>query len=542
MDFQNNNTLITEQDTIQNESSPIFNLSKKDTIFSIFAVIISVFSAIFGIFGGFALGYSISLVFMNALFISYFSKGNKSIFSSIIYGVFSLLNSAVFVFTTNSSVRFFSVIISFLISLVCFNSFVNGKTKGNRQTIGIFFSAVTSVKNIFISVKSLFTNSNGKKGTLGKVLIGLVCAIPVLIVVIPLLISSDYAFHGMMNSIFSNTVSTIFKTIFGLHLALFVIAYGFSLKWNRTKKLTDSKFKGIENVYIISFLSTVSVSYLLYLFSQLAYFFSAFKGFLPDGEITYAQYARKGFFEMSAVAVINLCLVFLSLLLSKKVKSKVCHGIKILSTFISVFTLIIIATAISKMVLYIDTYGMTVLRITTSAFMLFLAIVFIGAILRIYIIRINIIKTALITACCIILTLGITNVNAVCAKFNYEAYKTQKLETIDIEALYDLGDEGIPYIVRLGGSKDKDVALEAQRYLAKAYLYQYFDNMQEYEDFTLEDLKKNEKNKGFSHFSIPRQNAYYTLYKFIEKNPWFTDICRDCANEVNDIYYEYTES
>ena len=101
MDFQNNNTLITEQDTIQNESSPIFNLSKKDTIFSIFAVIISVFSAIFGIFGGFALGYSISLVFMNAIFISYFSKGNKSIFSSIIYGVFSLLNSAVFVFTTN---------------------------------------------------------------------------------------------------------------------------------------------------------------------------------------------------------------------------------------------------------------------------------------------------------------------------------------------------------------------------------------------------------------------------------------------------------
>ena len=55
---------------------------------------------------------------------------------------------------------------------------------------------------------------------------------------------------------------------------------------------------------------------------------------------------------MSVVAVINLCLVFVSLLLAKKEGGKISYGIKISLTFISVFTLIIIATAISKMVLY----------------------------------------------------------------------------------------------------------------------------------------------------------------------------------------------
>lgn len=534
MDFQNNNTLITAQpDYPIYEPRPNFNLSKKDTVFFLLAIIFSVFSAIFGIFGGFAIGYSISMALMNLLFICYVFKGGKNKISSIFYGILSLLNSAVFVCTTNSSVRFFSVIISFLISIVCFSSFANGRTKSNRQTLGVFFSAVTSVKNIPLAIKSLFSSEDGNKKTFGKVLIGLVCSIPVLMLVIPLLISSDYAFRGMMTNIFSNTISTIFKTIFGLHLSLFVITYGFSLKSGRTEELKESRFKGIENVYIISFLSTVSVVYLLYLFSQLAYFFSAFKGFLPNGEITYAQYARKGFFEMCAVAVINLFLVFLSLLLSKKENGNVCNGIKAILTFISVFTLIIIATAISKMVLYIGTYGMTVLRLTTSSFMLFLAIVFVSTVLRIYIIKVNIIKTALITACFIILTLGIANVNAVCARYNYEAYKAEKLETIDIKAIYDLGDEGIPYIIRLGASKNKDIALEARQYLAKAYVYDYFDNLELYEDFTTEDLKNNEKNKGFSRFSIPRHNAYKSMYKFIEKNPWFARVCYESLNEPN---------
>ena len=280
----------------------------------------------------------------------------------------------------------------------------------------------------------------------------------------------------------------------------------------------------------------------MYLFSQLAYFFSAFKGFLPDIDATYAQYARKGFFEMCAVALINLCLIFLSLLLAKKENGKVCNGLRILLTFISIFTLIIIATAISKMVLYIETYGMTVIRLTTSAFMLFLAIVFISTILRIYIIKINVIKTALISACLIILTLGIANVNAICAKYNYDAFKSNKLKTIDIEAIYNLGDEGIPYILKLGASKDEDVALKAQQYLAKAYVYDYFNNMENAEDFTIEDLKLNEKNKGFSHLSIPRYKAYNQLYTFIDKNPWFASICNVYANELNDNYYVFAEN
>ncbi len=539
--IENNKTLENEQPQKTPESlvpemykpKPLFELGKRDTTFALCALAASIFAAVFGIFGGFAFGYLLSIVFMVILFSIYFIHNTKVGILPVIFGLLSIANAAVFICTTNGSVRFFAVIVSLLLSLVFFDGVVNGDQIGNRQTTSVIYKALSTFGNIGVSLKSLLLTSKDDKKIIGKVMLGLVCAIPVLAVVVPLLISSDDAFSGMMSSIFSNSGNmflTVLKVVFGAIISMFVISYGFSLKYNRTATTKESQFKGIESICIISFLSAIALCYLLYLFSQLAYFFSAFKGFLPNDKITYSQYARKGFFEMCVIAVINLGVVFLSMLLAKKQNGKVSVGIKITATFISVFTLIIIATAISKMLLYINELGMTVLRITTSAFMIFLAVVFIAIILRIYINKINIVKTALITAGIVVLLLGTVNVNALCARYNYESYKEQRLETIDIETLYNLGDEGIPYVVKLACSKDKQVAKEAQRYLKKAYKHDYFYNTYNIKNFTVEDFKKNSKDKGFEKFNIPQKRAYDYLYAFLEKNPDF------CVINYTDDY------
>lgn len=503
------------------EPKPMFALGRRDMIFAICTLLVSIFASVFGIFGGFALGYLLTVVFAVVLFAVYFAGRGKARVLPVLWGLLSLANSAVFVCTTNGSVRLCGVVISFLLAVTCFDGLVNGRAKGNRQMLGIYYTALSTVSNMGVTIKSLFSNSNGNKKTVGKVLIGFTCAIPVLVVVVPLLLSSDAAFSGMMEDIFSDAYSTICKAVFGVLLSVIALSYGFSMKTGRISGVKQGNFAGVENVYIISFLAAICVCYGLYLFSQLAYFFSAFRGFLPDEEITYAQYARKGFFEMCLIAVINLCMVFLSLFIAKKKDGKVCHGVKALTTFIGVFTLIIIATAISKMVLYIDAYGMTQLRLTTSAFMVFLTVVFISVILRIYIRQINVVKTALLAAGCIVLLLGVANVNKVCAEYNYESYRSGKLKTIDVTALYDLGDEGIPYIVKLTEDADEKVAGTARRCLANAYLFDYFDAMEDKNAVSLEELRQNAKNKGFSYFSIPRTEAYDSLFRFAEENPAF---------------------
>ncbi len=549
MDNMKNDNVIQEQIEQKNEEivfnysdtpvlKPLFELSKRDTTFALCALVASIFAAVFGIFGGFAFGYLLSIAFMVVLFSVYFIHNKKVGILPIIFGLLGVANSAVFICTTNGSVRFFGVVVSFLLSLVFFDGVVNGNQSGNRQTASVIYKALSTVGNTGVSLKSLLLTSKGEKKIVGKVMLGLLCAIPVLAVVVPLLISSDDAFSGMMSSIFSNsgnTFLTVLKIVFGAIVSMFVISYGFSLKYNRTATTRESKFKGIESICIISFLSAIALCYLLYLFSQLAYFFSAFKGFLPNDKITYAEYARKGFFEMCVIAVINLGVVFLSMLLAKKQNGKVNVGIKITATFISVFTLIIIATAISKMVLYINEFGMTVLRVTTSAFMVFLAVVFIAVILRIYINKINIVKTSLITAGIVVLLLGTVNVNALCARYNYESYKEGRLDTIDIETLYNLGDEGIPYVVKLAYSKNKVYALQAQEYLVQAYMQDYFEEMHYAEGFDADTIRQNnQKHKGFSYFSIPKSRAYDSLYKFLEKNPEFSNYC---CSKKQDYYW-----
>ncbi len=524
MNFEDSQYQVPHMQPVEPKTKPSFDLTKGDNAFALCGVLVSVFTSVFGIFGGFSLGYLLSIVFMMALFLCYFAKGGKARFFPIFCGVLALANSAVFICTSNASVRFFGVIVSFLLALVCYDGLVGGEAKGNRQTLRVFSRAVMTMGNVGRAIKSLFVG-DGKRKTAGNVVIGLLCAIPVLVVVVPLLMSDD-AFYGMVRNVFGDMTTTAFKLVFGLVLSMFVISYGFSLKAGQVREAKPGKFSGIENAYIISFLSAISVCYLLYLFSQLAYFFSAFRGFLPDGEITYAQYARKGFFEMCMIAIINLGIVFLSLLLSKKRNGKACHGVKALATFIAAFTLIIIATAISKMVLYIDVYGMTVLRLTTSAFMLFLSVVFISVILRIYITKINVVKTALVAAGCIVLALGTANVNAICARYNYQSYMTGRLKTIDVDALYYLGDEGIPYIAKLVADDDAEIAKQAESYLTDVYLYDYFEDMTEAEDFTVETLKKNQRNKGIERFRIPKKAAYDALYGFIEDNASWQETLR----------------
>jgi len=512
------------------QPKPMFQLKREDNVFALCTVILSIFTSVFGIFGGFSLGYLLSMVLMTVLFSVYFAKGGRVRAWPALCGLLALANSAVFICTGNGSVRFFGVIVSLLLLMICFDGLRNGGTKGNRQTLGVFYGAAATLDNIDVSVKSLFLGGNGSKKTAGKALVGFLCAVPVLLVVMPLLVASDDAFQGMMEKLFANTAAILVKTVFGVGLSVLAVSYGFSLKAGRTAKLKPGTFAGIENVYIISFLSAISACYLLYLFSQLAYFFSAFQGFLPDGELTYAQYARKGFFEMCVIAVINLVLVFLSLLLAKKQDGKVCRWIKLAATFIAVFTLIIIATAVSKMVLYIDAFGMTVLRVTTSAFMVFLSVVFVTVILRIYLAKINIVKVALVTAGCIVLTLGVVNVNAACAEYNYESYRLGKLDTVDVEALYNLGDEGIPYLVKLAEGNDETLSRAAEYYLAQAYVYDYFDNLEQRE-FTLSDLQKNQKETDFQYLSIPQARAYKCLYTFLEENPDFGKKCIDYTGD-----------
>lgn len=515
---------IILENNIQNESidtplTPPTEFNKRDFIFAGLSALSCVFIVLFGLFGSFALGFSLSALMLICVLSVYICEAENIRVKTIICGILVIANILNFVFTSNGSVRFFTVVELFFLSLVLFDSLASKEKAGVIKRIAVTFLSLFA--NIPFSLKGIFGKKKDGSGTIGKVLLGAACALPVLLIIVPLLSSADVAFGGIINLIIGNSVPTTMKISLGLATAIFIVSYGFTVKKNKYREINLQKPKAIETIFVASFLSVVSIAYLLYLFSQLAYFFSAFSSILPEGyEFTVAIYARRGFFELCAISVINLIIITISLLLSSQ-DGKINTSIKLLCSFISFFTLIICLTAISKMVLYIDSFGMTVLRITTSAFMVFLIIVFIAVMLKIYISKIKVMKVALFSAAIILVILGSLNVNAVAAKYNYERYMDKSLPNIDISAMADLGDEGVPYLVKLAESNDYTVNDLAKGYLKQYYNYTYFDLSEEQLklEFNKETLDKNIEYKSLKYFSVPKYKAYKALYEYAENNP-----------------------
>jgi len=132
---------------------------------------------------------------------------------------------------------------------------------------------------------------------------------------------------------------------------------------------------GITETSIV--LGLVDILFFAFVLVQLRYFFGGSELVLKTTGLTYADYARRGFFELVAVAMLVLpLLLFLHWLLRKDKPNherifRGLAGVQILLLFV------IMASALERMRLYEQEYGLTELRLYTTAFMGWLAIVFI---------------------------------------------------------------------------------------------------------------------------------------------------------------------
>ena len=121
----------------------------------------------------------------------------------------------------------------------------------------------------------------------------------------------------------------------------------------------------------------MAVVYLFFFVSQWDYYLSAFTGKLPEGVVNYAEYARSGFFELCTVSAINLVIITAIALFMKRSGNGEKIFLRIVSALFSVMTLVLIGTALAKMYLYIDRFGLTVKRLLSSWLMIVIALIFV---------------------------------------------------------------------------------------------------------------------------------------------------------------------
>jgi len=92
--------------------------------------------------------------------------------------------------------------------------------------------------------------------------------------------------------------------------------------------------------------------------------------------VTYAEYARQGFFQLVAVSLLVLCVIAVAVrvLPSRPVSTRTLRNT--LLGLLCVLTLVILASAMARLQLYIDVYGLTRLRISAEAWIAWSAGVF----------------------------------------------------------------------------------------------------------------------------------------------------------------------
>lgn len=292
------------------------------------------------------------------------------------------------------------------------------------------------------------------------ILIGLACAVPALLILIPLLVSSDAAFAGLVGKLDWDSVG---KALFALVPGSFAALVLFSLLLTAApskEPARNVKRKGLEPAAVIAFLAAVSAAYVLYLVSQFAYFTDAFRGLLPK-DFTVAEYARRGFFEMCAIVAINLLLIVLSVGLCRKSEGKLPGAVKGLALFLCLFSLVLVATALSKMVLYMRSFGLTRLRVLTSAFMIFLAVVVVAEALRLFVKKVPTAQLAVTLGAAILICLSLLNVDGLVARYNVEAWRSGSLDSLDMKTICELGDGAVPTLAELAGEKDETISAAA---------------------------------------------------------------------------------
>ncbi len=113
-----------------------------------------------------------------------------------------------------------------------------------------------------------------------------------------------------------------------------------------------------------------------FVFVQITVLFGGRTHVLETEGLTYAEYARQGFFQLLAVAALTLLVISIAVWVARPAPGRDRTWLRVLLGLLCLFTLVILASAATRLSLYEEAYGFTRLRVAVHATILWLAFVF----------------------------------------------------------------------------------------------------------------------------------------------------------------------
>lgn len=473
---------------------------------------------------------------------------------TICCGTLSLLGSVTFTLFSDGLINFFMlVLVGGLYGLFCLG--LSGKFTADTGSYRImpdliFDTLVRPFKSFPCLIGALKAGDKKEKKNLSAIF-GILLAIPVLLVVVPLLIKSDAAFEGVVRNLTRNIGDFVIEVVITVVILPYFISYAYSkkLKNNCSDSPNKNVMRKIPYSAGVSFLSVISVVYIVYLFSQLAYFFSAFSGVLPEGyTLTASAFARRGFFEMFAICCINVALVSLVLMLCKRnEQGSIPLSIKLLSLFISLFDFVLLISSAAKMVMNVRQYDLSRNRVLVCTFMLMIAVILVFFTVHIFAPKVPYMRSVIIICSVIFIAMSYSDINSRIAEYNVREYKNSGISSqIDIDFLEGLGSGAVESLIMVSNDKNKayaDIATDALILMKRTKFRLDFDEnahvkLHDWRSFNLSNYKAMKAIE--ENCEMLKEHNYERYLQYLGKNPLYDSNNGYRRYDEDDTYgYDY---
>lgn len=272
---------------------------------------------------------------------------------------------------------------------------------------------------------------------------GLLLAAPILVVFGALFVAADQVFQGFVTDAVPNG-----QEVFS-HAALIVVFAWIAAGLLREYLVRREPFEAdvspsftLGRTEIAVVLGSLNLLFLAFVLVQVRYLFDGSAIVEGRTSLTYAEYARHGFFELVTVAALVLPLLLLGDWLRRRDTRRDDVLFRVLAGALLVLLGVVMISALQRMRLYQREYGLTELRLYTTAFMVWLAVVLAWAAVTVLRSRRDLFAIgALVSGFAAIFALNAINPDALIARTNLDR------PNLDLTYLTGLSDDATPALV-----------------------------------------------------------------------------------------------
>lgn len=239
-------------------------------------------------------------------------------------------------------------------------------------------SAIGSILLVFNDIKWSELPQEGRLRHVRGAVLGTLIAAPLLAIFAGLFASADPVFNKMLSDLFTFDVKSLVQHTF--LICFWAAAVAGYLRWSLLSRPVGLHIATVKPVPSIVPLATalglLDVLFLAFVVVQLRYFFGGASLIVETSGLTYSAYARQGFFQLVVASALVLPILLGADHLTRGGTPAQLRVFRLLGGLMLGLLAVIIASALGRMRLYVEAYGLSEDRLYATAFMVLLVGVF----------------------------------------------------------------------------------------------------------------------------------------------------------------------